>query len=468
MNLSIQEVQRATGGRLFHISKKALGKPVHAVVIDSRKVEPGDLFFALRGERHDAHTFLDAVFRVPDVTAVVDQKGFEKQGGRLSGRMIVVQDTLEALQNVSAFYRRKFTLPVLAVTGSNGKTTTKEMIAAVLGEGYRVVKNSGNLNNHIGVPLTLFEIDPGTEFAVVEMGANHFGEIARLCEIADPDWGLVTNVGNAHLEYFGSLHDVARAKGELFTYLSRKNGLGFINQDDPLVREIARVLPQKRSFGLTPDADVQGEFLSLDDRGQAVFRVNGETIHLRVAGIHQVSNALAAAAVGVHAGLSLRQIKQALEAFTGVGKRMELLELGDILVLNDTYNANLNSMEYGLKTLAHIRHQRGGRSFAVLADMLELGPKSEEQHGLVGEIAAEMGTDFLLTFGEEARAIHKAALEKGLVHAYHFEEKEDLENFLQAYLRGGDLVLVKGSRGMEMETIVRFLKDRYANHSPEK
>jgi len=468
MNLTLQEVQHSIKGELFHVSEKAIKKPVHTVVIDSRKVTPGDLFFALRGEHHDAHNFLDAVFQVPETTAVVDRKWFEQQGELPAGQLIVVRDTLQALQNVSAFYRKKFNIPVLAITGSNGKTTTKEMTAAVLGEKYRVIKNPGNLNNHIGLPLTLFEIEPWTEFAVVEMGANHFGEIARLCEIADPDWGLVTNVGSAHLEYFGSVRDVARAKGELFTHLSKKHGIGFINQDDALVREIARVLSRKVSFGLAAEADVQGEFLSLDDWGRAIFRAKGETIHLRVVGIHQVPNALAATAIGLYVGLSIRQIKNALEAFVGVGKRMELLELDDILVLNDTYNANLNSMEFGLKTLAHIRHQRGGRSFAVLADMLELGPKSEEQHCLVGEIAAEMGTDFLLTFGDEARAIHKAALEKGLVHAYHFEEKEDLEEFLQAYLRSGDMVLVKGSRGMEMETIVRFLRDRNANHSPEK
>ncbi len=468
MNLTLQEVQQSVKGEFVHVSEKAKRKPVHASVSDSRKVLPGDLFFALRGERHDAHDFLDAVFQVPQTTAVVEQKWFEQQAVLPHGQLIVVGDTLRALQDASAFYRKKFDIPVLAITGSNGKTTTKEMTAAVLGEKYRVVKNPGNFNNHIGLPLTLFDINPQTEFAVVEMGANHFGEISRLCEIADPDWGLVTNVGGAHLEYFGSVQDVARAKGELFNYLSQKQGLGFVNQDDALVVEIARPLSRKFSFGLAKEAQVSGKILSLDDLGRAVFRVNGEIIHLRVAGIHQVQNAVAAAAVGIYAGLSIEQIKNALEAFSGVGKRMELLQVNDILVLNDTYNANLASMESGLKTLAHIRHQRGGRSFAVLADMLELGQKSEEQHRLVGEIAAEIGIDFLLTFGKEARAIYQSALEMGLVHAYHFDEKEDLEEFLQAYLRGGDLVLVKGSRGMEMETIVQFLKDRYANHSPEE
>jgi len=468
IDLTLRDVQQATQGKPVHISEKAKEKFIHNVIIDSRKVKPGDLFFALRGERHDAHNFLEAVFQIPGTTAVVDRKWFDRQKALPDGQLIVVQDTLQALQNVSAFYRKKFSIPVLAISGSNGKTTTKEMTAAVLKEKYRVIKNPGNLNNHIGLPLTLFDIDPRTEFAVVEMGANHFGEIARLCEIADPDLGLLTNVGGAHLEYFGSVEDVARAKGELFAHLLQKQGLGFVNRDDPLVRKIAGALPRKISFGLAKEADIKGELMSVDGGGRAVFRVNGETIHLRVVGIHQVSNALAATAVGLYAGLSIQQIRSALESFSGVEKRMELLNLKDILVLNDTYNANLNSMEIGLKTLAHIRHQRGGRSFAVLADMLELGEKSEEQHCLVGEIAAEMGIDFLLTFGKEARAIHKTALEKGLIHAFHFEEKEDLENFLLAYLRGGDLVLVKGSRGMEMETIVQFLKDHYANHSSLK
>ena len=468
MNLTLSEVQISTGGKLVQILDMAKNTRIPKIVIDSRKANPGDLFFALRGEHHDGHEFLENLFKVSHTTAVVDQEWFDHQKSLPKGNLVVVSDTLRALQDVSAFYRKKFTVPILAITGSNGKTTTKEMTAAVLGGKYKVVKNPGNFNNHIGLPLTLFEIDSQTEFVVVEMGANHFGEIARLCEIADPTWGLVTNVGGAHLEFFGSIENVARAKGELFEYLIRKNGLGFVNQDDAYVRAIARNLSETVSFGLAQQVDVRGEILSLDDQGRSIFRVRGETIHLSVPGVHQISNALGAVAVGLHAGLSIKQIKSALEAFPGVGKRMEILELNDVLVLNDTYNANLNSMEAGLKTLAHIRHHRRGRSFAVLADMLELGEKSEDQHRLVGEIAAEIGIDFLLTFGDEANAIHKAALEKGLARAYHFETKKEIEEFLRAYLRGGDLVLVKGSRGMEMETIVQFLKDRYANHSPEK
>ncbi|GBD94032.1 UDP-N-acetylmuramoyl-tripeptide--D-alanyl-D-alanine ligase [bacterium BMS3Abin05] len=468
MNLTLEDVLHASKGKALNITRASLRNVLQGVSIDSRKIQPGDLFFALKGERFDAHDFLDRVFATPNVAAVVGRSWAGGQKRVPNWPLVVVDDTLQALQEVGAFYRRKFNIPVLAITGSNGKTTTKEMTASVLAQKFRVVKTPGNLNNHIGLPLTLFEITSETEFAVVEMGANHFGEIARLCEIADPDFGLITNIGSAHLEYFGSVENVARAKSELPDYLSAKKGVLFVNQDDPLAREIGEKVKNRFTYGLAMPSDARGEFVSLDERGCVRFRLNGEDIHLNVPGAYQVQNALAASAVGLYFGLKINRIKQALESFSGVAKRMEIVKVNDILILNDTYNANLDSMKGGLKTLAHIRHRRGGRSFAVLADMLELGDESERQHRLVGEIAAEIGINFILTYGKQARFISDAAIEKGLSASYHFEKKEDLEKFLQSYLRGGDLVLVKGSRGMGMETVVQFLRDRYKNHSPNK
>ncbi len=469
MDLTFQEIVAATKGSAFGLSEKELARRIQGVSIDSRQVQPGDLFFALRGERYDAHTFLSDVISKKGVAAVVDRRWAQKNRARFpNAHLIVVNNTLEALQETAAFYRSKFRIPVVAVTGSNGKTTTKEMTAAVLTQKKRVLKNAGNLNNHIGLPLTLFQLTHETEIAVVEMGANHFGEIARLCEIAQPDFGLITNIGAAHLQYFGSLQNVARAKAELFEYLSRQNGLAFVNLDDPLVSKIAEKRKRIWSFAFSKDADVRGDWVRLDSWGQPVFKISGTEIRLNVPGNHQAQNALAAAAVGLFFNLPLEDVKKGLESFRGVSKRMELVETGEILILNDSYNANLNSMEQALKTLAHIRHQRGGRAIAVLGDMLELGAESEKNHRRVGEWVAETGVSFLLTFGNEARAIHETALRKGVAQAVHFDKKADLQKFLANLLRGGDLVLVKGSRGMEMETIVDFLRREFSAHPAEQ
>jgi UDP-N-acetylmuramoyl-tripeptide--D-alanyl-D-alanine ligase len=393
----------------------------------------------------------------------------EKNRERFSqGRFIAVDDPLQALQDAAAFYRQKFKIPLLAITGSNGKTTTKEMVAAVLSRRMKVVKNRGNLNNHIGLPLALFGLTHETEVAVVEMGANHFGEIARLCEIAKPDFGLITNVGRAHLEYFGSVDDVAQAKSKLFSYLEENAGLGFVNVDDPRVEKIARRLKRSWSYGFSREADVRGTWVGLDEQGRSIFRVSGAEIHLSVVGEHQAQNALAAVAVGLFFNLPLAEVKKALKEFSGVDKRLEVFEAGGVLVLNDTYNANPNSVEQALKTLAHLHRQRGGRSFAVLGDMLELGPESEASHRQVGNFVARSGVNFLLTVGEQAHFIQQAAAEKGGTRAVHFAGKDELQDFLLQNVRKGDLVLVKGSRGMKMETVVEFLRRELTDHSPEE
>ncbi len=467
MDLTFRDIVEATQGTALGLTEHELAQSALGVAIDSRSVKPGEVFFALRGEHFDAHAFLGEVTKIENVVAVVEQSWAEKNRKNFArARFVVVEDTLRALQNAAAFYRKKFKIPVLAITGSNGKTTTKEMVASVLSRKMKVAKNRGNLNNHIGLPLTLFSLTHETEIAVVEMGANHFGEIARLCEIADPDFGLITNIGAAHLEYFGSVEKVARAKAELFRYLEKRDGLGFVNRDDPRVEKIATSLKRTWSYGFSRDADVRGEWIRLDELGHPLFKISGVEIHLNVAGNHQAQNALAAAAVGLFFNVPLAEVKKGLEEFSGVDKRMELLNLGGVLILNDTYNANLNSMEQALKTLAHVGHRQEGRLFAVLGDMLELGAESEKEHRAVGEVAAAVGVSVLLTFGNEARFIHDQAVAEGVPQAIHFEDKEDLQEFLADSLRKGDSVLVKGSRGMEMETIVDFLRRTLTNHSP--
>lgn len=460
--LPLDELVTATQAELFPGEKWAALShfQVKGVSIDSRQVSTGELFFALRGDHFDGHDFVGQSLKRGAAAAVVARQWFEKQSPKPNGLFMIVPDTLRAFQDLSGYYRQKFSVTLMAITGTNGKTTTKEMAYQVLSQTLTVLKNPGNLNNHIGVPLTLFQLKPDVSVAVVEMGSNHFGEIWRLCEIAQPDVGLITNVGPGHLEFFGTVRDVARAKAELFDYLDT-TGIALVNLDDPLIVEVAQRVQHRRTFGFSPHAEIKGTYLGMDALGCPSFNLQGEiVIKLQVLGRHQANNALAASAIGIHWGVSLTAIKQALEAYEGFSKRMEFVKLRDILLLNDTYNANPDSMQQALKTLQHIAQNQGGRSFAILADMLELGQQSINAHQQIGLIASQLGIDFLLTFGQEAQAISEAGRQHGLRQVFHFIDKFKIAPFLLSHLQKSDVILVKGSRGMRMEEVVEELKAR--------
>ena len=468
--LSLDEIVTATQAELFPWGGWAVLShfQVEGISIDSRQVNAGELFFALRGDHFDGHNFVEQSLKRNAAAAVVAREWFENQSSNPNGLFMIVPDTLRAFQNLAAYYRQKFSVMLVAITGTNGKTTTKEMAYQVLSKKFTVVRNQGNLNNHIGVPLTLFQLRPNISVAVVEMGANHFGEIWRLCEIARPNVGLITNVGSGHLEFFGTVRDVARAKAELFDYLDA-TGIALVNLDDPLVVEVAQRVQHRRTFGFSPQAEIKGTYLGMDELGCPSFNLQDEiAINLQVLGRHQAHNALAASAMGVHWGVPLTAIKQALEAYQGFSKRMEIIKLGSTLLLNDTYNANPDSTQQALKTLQHIVQNHGGRSFAVLADMLELGEQSTKAHQQIGLIASQLEIDFLLTFGKEARTISEAAQQHGLQQVFHFTDKFKIVPFLLSQLQKSDAILVKGSRGMLMEEVVEELKARMRSQKPNE
>jgi len=460
MRLTLKLLERLPGAELVRC-EALRGSAPRGVSTDSRTTRPGDLFFALRGGTADGSRFVPAAFAAGAAAAVVE-RGFEKAGA--AGRpLVVVDDARAALGALARLYRDRFTCPVIAVAGSNGKTTTKEMIAAVLAERYRVLSTAGNFNNDIGVPLTLFRLTRAHEIAVVEIGTNHPGEIARLCETAAPTHGLITCIGREHLEFFHSVDGVAREEGALFAWLAgRRGGTALVNADDPRVRAAAARVPRSVAYGFRArSAAMRGRRLALDGEGRAQFEFRGpggrtwQRLRLAVPGRHTALNALAAAAAGAAFRVPHAAIARALGAFTAVGGRMEVMTIGGVRVLNDAYNANPDSALAALEVLASLR--TGGRKIAVLGDMKELGPAAVQGHEEIGRRAAALGIDYVLTFGELAARIHAAA---GIPGAIHYEGRNALAEYLAELVAPGDAVLVKGSHSMRMDDIVTFLRER--------
>jgi UDP-N-acetylmuramoyl-tripeptide--D-alanyl-D-alanine ligase len=457
MKLCIDEILKLkTFESSFPGDKTVLLQSLDGISTDSRTISPHDLFIALQGDKFDGHQFAFEVQNQKAIAAVVNKNWFDNN--KSQGNFVVVNDTLLALQEISCYYRKKFTFPMLAITGSNGKTTTKEMITVVLSTKYEVLRNKGNLNNHIGVPLTLCQANDSDNMAVIEMGTNHFGEIKRLAEIAQPNYGLITNIGPAHLEFFGSLEGVAKAKTELWHYLEQNSGTAFVNVDDPL---LAKNIPKSCkviSYGFEHKADYQGEYLGVDEGGCPRLRIKGDEIQLQVAGMHNSYNALSAIAVGLEFKVSFENIKNALATFLPASKRMEIIRNKDLIIINDSYNANPLSTEKALMTLAQMK--TSGRRFAVLGDMRELGEQSEQFHRKIGEKAAELNIDFLFGFGEMSKHTVEGAKRRGLKEAIHFEDKKQLIEHLKNNIRQADIVLVKGSRGMAMEEVTAALSEK--------
>lgn len=430
-------------------------KTIRGVSTDSRTVQRGDIFVAIRGEKFDGHQFLNEAFEKGTVAAIVHEQWMSYGSTYSNNVLIRVKDTVKALGQLANVYRGKFDVPVITVTGTNGKTTTKEMIASILSARYSVLKTEGNLNNQIGVPQTLFRLQKEHEVAVIEMGTNHFGEIAYLCKVAEPTHGLITNVGHAHLEFFENIEGVAKAKGELFESLE-SSGFGFVNADDKFIVEKAKVLKKKMTYGFQAKrSELKGKFLGLNEQAQPRFSFDGVRlkkpleIELRIAGTHNIFNGLAAAAVGLEFEISSKKIKNALENFNASSNRMEVSTLGGVTIINDTYNSNPDSVAAALSTLSAMKCS--GKKIVVLGDMLELGDKSQQAHKGIGNHLAERGFQYVLTFGAYSRFIAETSNAK---HSKHFEDKNLLTEQLIRLVKPGDIVLVKGSRRMKMEEVV--------------
>jgi len=441
---------RAIGlGRLVNFEGTLQG-----AVIDSRKIRPGLAFFALRGENEDGHLYVDKALVAGGSLAVVasNWSGTAEHNWPLW----IVPDPEQALQALAERWRAQFNIPFLAITGTNGKTTTRAMCAAVVGTQYNLHSTSGNLNNQLGLPLTLLDLTSGHQFSLLEMGTNHFGEIASLCQIAHPTAGLITNIGHGHLEFFGSIDGVRRAKAELFERLP-SDGIAFVNTDDENIKRIPT--SQKRfTFGFNSHSnDVNARLISFDENACPQIEVNGQfEIKLKVSGYPAAQNALAAVAVGLYYQIAPENIKAALENFTAINQRFIVQTDGPCRIINDAYNANPDSTLAALRTFQLMK--LNGRRIFIMGDMRELGDFSLAGHVMVGEAVAAMGIDAFYGVGELTKKAIESAYASGLREARHFPDKTALVAHLHRTLDPEDTVLVKGSRGSRMEEVITKLK----------
>jgi UDP-N-acetylmuramoyl-tripeptide--D-alanyl-D-alanine ligase len=449
---SLSAIAAMTGGRLA-----GEDVTVTSVAADSREVADGDLFVALPGDRTDGHDHVAAAFQAGAGGAMV------ARSGPWPGPTVVVPDTNRALLDLGRAYRRELGARVVGVTGSSGKTSVKDLATAVLGTRYRVTASPRSFNTEVGVPITLLAADDATEVVVCEMGSRGPGHIRLLCDVARPDVGIVTNVGVAHMEMFGSAEAVAEAKAELVEALP-DDGVAVLNADDPVVRGFeGRTRARAVLFGMTGDAQVRGEDLVLDEMGRPSFTLHtpdgAERVELPVTGEHMAWNALAAAACGTALGLTAGECAAGLKEARVSAWRMETFSTGDgVTVVNDAYNANPASVAAALKAARWIAADR--RCLAVLGEMAELGAISRREHERVGELAARMGIEGLIAVGPGARGITAGALREGVepdavVTAASVDEALEA---LRSILRQGDVVLVKGSRVAGLERLAEALR----------
>jgi UDP-N-acetylmuramoyl-tripeptide--D-alanyl-D-alanine ligase len=451
MKMTLENVAKACSGRLF-VTEEKKNPPVIGGVTDNRQIEEGNLFFAIRGEKTDGHKYAQAAFEA-GASAVV----LEYVPEDYVGNYILVESTQQALKDIAAYYRSLLTIPVIGIAGSVGKTSTKEMVASVLSQKYKVLKTAGNFNNEIGMPLTLLRIREEHEVAVVEMGINHFGEMERLTKVAVPDLFVMTNIGACHLENLGDLDGVLKAKTEGFPIMKENTPL-VINADDEKLyslREDRHMRPLLYGIEKTEGLAYADEILSQGEAGtDALIHVGGESarVHISVPGKHMVLNALAAACVGKELGLSMQEIADGIEAMRTIAGRSNFLHENGKTVIDDCYNANPASMKASLEVLSHCK----GRRIAVLGDMGELGSDERKLHRQVGEFVAGLGLDQVYLCGSLTEEM-KEPLFAANTKVIYCKEKEALIEALLQDSKKGDTILVKASHFMGFEEVVSAL-----------
>ncbi|ABM02980.1 UDP-N-acetylmuramoyl-tripeptide--D-alanyl-D-alanine ligase [Psychromonas ingrahamii 37] len=467
ISLTLAEIAKATAGQIINCEHPEA--VFNNISTDTRQIKSGDLFIALRGERYDAHQFLEKAVQQGAGALLIDQKK------RSDLPCVLVQDTRIALGLLASYVRQQIgRLKCAAITGSNGKTTTKELLSAILcchtGNNENVLATAGNFNNDIGLPLTLLRLTEKTRYAVVELGANHLGEIAYTAQLTKPDVALINNVMPAHLEGFGSLQGVAQAKGEIWSSLG-DTGIAVVNLDSDFASEYLTQLKKlnRQVFTFSKESEkahVSASNIIFSSLGKASFRLNvmlnrdpqAISIQLNLAGLHNVSNALAAATMALALGCNLKDIQAGLGLVQQVEGRVDSRELNKLVTLiDDTYNANPASVKVAIDLL----QQYASSHLLVLGDMAELGDFSEHEHFLIGEYAAQKGIQTLITFGKLTFKTYQAFKQAGQGEALHFADKKQLNAYLENRLleqKNKLTILVKGSRGSKMEEVVNFIK----------
>lgn len=462
-NLTPIAIANACGGKLFlgTANKEDLNKEITCAVLDSRKIEEGGLFLANEGAQVDGHKFIGQVYEKGALLVVCEKEPalVEKEHGIPSenwGIYIVVENTLQALKDIATFYREQLTIPVVGITGSVGKTSTKEFIASVLAQKYEVLKTEGNFNNEVGLPLTLLRIQDFHQVAVVEMGISDFGEMHRLSKMAKPDICVLTNIGQCHLENLGTRDGILKAKTEIFDFMAEDGYVCAFGEDDKLCT-LGKVKGRDVTFfGMSDKFPVYAD--QIENKGlfgsEAILHVMGQMIDVQIPlpGQHMVVNATAAAAVANLLGLDMEQIAQGIESVQAVGGRSHIMALVEYTVIDDCYNANPVSMCAAIDLLKMAE----SRKVAVLGDMFELGTDSDQMHAKVGAYAAEQGVDVILCVGENSKHMYDAATlaKTENQQVQYFATRDEMIAQLPKILIKGDTILVKASHGMGFDKVV--------------
>jgi len=470
----VRELIEAISGRLIQGNQNTI---INNISIDSRTLVSGDLFFALIGPHFDGHNFIIEAFDKGAVGAVicknVDSLLHNKEIGK-DKIIIEVKDTLLALQNWSKYYKNRFKTFNICVTGSNGKSTTKEIIAHILFQKFPLLKTSGNYNNEIGIPLTLLQLNSSHKILVVEMGMRGLGEIKTLTDFVSPNLAVITNIGEAHIGLLGSKENIFKAKTELLQSLDR-DGIAVLNGDDPYFPEMAEMVRGKKiiTFGIENKSDIMaGNISPVSDRGMRftlkIKNTEAREIFFPLLGIHNIYNALAASATAFALKVSTNSIEKGLSNFKSLDMHMQLNTFyNDIKVLNDSYNASPLSVKRALETLVEVAKNR--RKIAILGDMLELGEKTNIYHQEIGKEIAKLSIDTLITVGEGGRIIAQSSKNEGMakeqIFSFEKNDKKYLSKKLLSLIKPGDFILLKGSRDMQMEDILQFWQEEYKKKS---
>ncbi|HSH64578.1 MAG TPA: UDP-N-acetylmuramoyl-tripeptide--D-alanyl-D-alanine ligase [Bacteroidia bacterium] len=420
------------------------------ICTDTRDIKKGAIFFALKGDNFNANQFAEKALSDGCSFAVIDERQYKKDD-----RYLLVEDVLLTLQQLANYHRKQLTIPVIAITGSNGKTTSKELVNAVLSEKYKVLATKGNLNNHIGVPLTLLSIKKDHEMAIIEMGANHQGEIAMLCKLAEPNYGMITNIGKAHLEGFGGAEGVVKAKNELYDYIKQRNGKLFVNADNELLMKLSGYA-DKITFGVSENAMFKGVLiendpfikLSIKSRSDSPSATEKLTIQTALIGKYNFENILAAACIGHYFKVAENQIKNGLEKYVPSNNRSQVMQTKDNLVLLDAYNANPSSMNAAIENFAQMNRPQ---KIVILGDMLELGEESEKEHTQIIELLKQKKISQAIFVGPHfMKAAHSS-------FPNSFQTSDQALNYIKEHPIKNATVLVKGSRGIKLEKLVEAL-----------
>lgn len=438
--LKLSEIAKACSGEYTSETE------INAVCIDTRKITKGCLFICIKGERFDAHQFADEALEKGAAAVMIDEDISP------NGAYVKVENTAKALLRLGGYYRSKFSIPIVGLTGSVGKTTTKEFTALVVGAKYKTVKTQGNLNNEIGLPQMLFQIDDSVEAAVIEMGMNHFGEISRLVRATKPTVGVITNIGVSHIENLGSRDGILKAKLEITEGLEEGAPL-ILNGDNDKLGTVTSDKHKICFYGIENGDFKAVNITESDDKTAFDIEYFGKSQHIEIPtiGIHNVYNALSAFAVGYFLDVNPKAAAGALAEYVPAGMRQRVVTVGGITVIEDCYNASPDSMRAALSALYDTK---GNQKIAVLGDMLELGDYSEKAHRLVGEMAAEYNIDYLLAYGSDAKYYYESAKDNGCKNAFLFSDKSELCKKLVEITNPGDAVIFKASRGMRLEDVM--------------